>query len=53
MTRGSGAVLLECVTGVRMVAMVCVASGGVGVVAIVSLLLLIFEGKDVEAEPTQ
>ena len=38
------------VTGVRMVAMVCVTSEGVDV--IVSLLLM-FEGKDVEAESTQ
>ena len=51
MTRGSDVVLLECVTGVRMVSLVCVASGGVGVMAIVSLLLM-FEGKDVEAEST-
>ena len=53
MTRGSGAVLLECmrVTDVRMVAIVCDASEGVGVMAIVSLLM--FEGKDVEAESIQ
>ena len=43
---------MECVTGVRMVAIVCVASEGVGVMAIVSLLSM-FEGKDVEAESAQ
>ena len=46
----SCAVIMECVTGVRMVAMICVVSGGVGVMA---SLLLMFEGKDVEAESSE